>query len=108
MQNTLLFINSCFSIQPIDGTLTGTTTPGQSGPGSNGDEGVLHIPQTSKTGTSPSGHVDPQPPPSSTHMIKRVGDCHKGNRVGAIIWVLGLDVTSRLIGGGGSPTARLA
>ena len=75
-----------FSIQPIDGTLTGTTTPGQSGPGSNGDE---H--QTPKTGTSPSdsltpfpGHVDPQPPPSSTHMIKRVEDCHKGNRVGAI------------------------
>ena len=33
-------------------------------------------------------------------MIKRVGDCHKGNRVGAIIEVLGLDVTSRLIGGG--------
>ena len=24
-------------------TLTGTTTPGQSGPGSNGDEGVLHF-----------------------------------------------------------------
>ena len=53
---------------------------GQSGPGSNGDEGVLHIPQTSKTGTSPSdslmsfpGQEDPQPPPSSTHMIKRFG-----------------------------------
>ena len=67
-------------------------SPDQSGPGSNGDEGVFHIPQTSKTGTSPSdrvtsfpGHIDPQPPPSSTHMIKRVGACHKGNRVGAII-----------------------
>ena len=24
----------------------GTITPGQSGPGSNGDEGVLHIPRT--------------------------------------------------------------
>ena len=27
------------SILPIDGTLTGITTPGQSGPGSNGNEG---------------------------------------------------------------------
>ena len=26
-------------------TLTGTITPDQSGPGSNGDEGALHIPQ---------------------------------------------------------------
>ena len=34
------------SIWPIDGSLTGTTTLGQSGPGSNGNEGVLHIPQT--------------------------------------------------------------
>ena len=29
------------SIWPIDGTLTGITTLGQSGPGSNGNEGVL-------------------------------------------------------------------
>ena len=35
--------------------LSGATTPSQSGPGSNGNEGVLHIPQTSSiTGTSPS------------------------------------------------------
>ena len=32
------------SVWPIDGTLTGTTTLGQGGPGSNGNEGVLHIP----------------------------------------------------------------
>ena len=32
------------SIQPIDGTLTITTTPGQSGPRNNGNESVLHIP----------------------------------------------------------------
>ena len=31
------------SIQPIDGILPGTTTPGQSGDGSNGNEEVLHI-----------------------------------------------------------------
>ena len=30
----------------MDGTLTGTTTLSQSGPGSNGNEGVVHIPQT--------------------------------------------------------------
>ena len=41
-------------MEPIDGTLEGTNTPGQSGPGSSDDEGVLHIPQTSRTGTSPS------------------------------------------------------
>ena len=35
--------------------LSGATTPGQSGHGSDGNEGVLHIPQSSSTaGTSPS------------------------------------------------------
>ena len=43
------------SIQPIDRALSGATTPGQSGPGSDGNEGVLHIPQSSSiAGTSPS------------------------------------------------------
>ena len=37
------------------GTRTGTTNPLQSGPGSNGDEGVLHIHQAFRTGASPSG-----------------------------------------------------
>ena len=32
------------SIRHIDGTLTSITIPGQSGPESNGAEGVLHIP----------------------------------------------------------------
>ena len=31
----------------------GTTTPGQSEPGSNGNEGVIHTPQTFRTGASP-------------------------------------------------------
>ena len=35
------------TIWPIDGTLTSTTNPGQSGPGSNGNEGVFYIPQSS-------------------------------------------------------------
>ena len=42
------------SIWLIDRTLLDAYTPGQSGPGSNVNEGVLHIPQSSRTGTSPS------------------------------------------------------
>ena len=41
------------SIQPIDRALLVATIPGQSGPGSNGNEGVLHISQSpSITGAS--------------------------------------------------------
>ena len=39
---------SNISIWPIDNTLSGVTTPGQSEPGSNGNEGVLYISQSSK------------------------------------------------------------
>ena len=40
---------------PQIGPISGTTTPGQSGPGSDDNKGVLHIPQSSSiTGTSPS------------------------------------------------------
>ena len=40
---------------PLIGPLSGATTPGQSGPGSNGNEEVLRIPQISSiAGTSPS------------------------------------------------------
>ena len=42
------------SMWPIDRTWSGATTPGQSGPGSNGNEEVLHIPQSSKTRASTS------------------------------------------------------
>ena len=44
------------SIWPKDRTLSSATTLGQSGSGSNSNsnEGVLHIPQSSKTGASPS------------------------------------------------------
>ena len=46
------------SISLIDRTLSGATTPGQSVPGSDGNEGVLRIPQSpSITGTSPSDGV---------------------------------------------------
>ena len=45
------------SIWPIDRTLSDATTQGQSGPRSNGNEGVLHISQGSRTGASPSGSL---------------------------------------------------
>ena len=62
MSKTVLFqtiqfsINTEFSsIWPIDRTLSGATIPGQSGPGSNGNEGVLRILQSSSiTGISQS------------------------------------------------------
>ena len=48
------------SIWPIGSTLSGATTPGQSGPGRDGNEGILCIPQSfSITGTSPSDSLVP-------------------------------------------------
>ena len=38
-------------IQSINEFLTDTNPPGQSGPGSNGNEGVLHIPKAPKLET---------------------------------------------------------
>ena len=41
-------------IQPIDRAISGATIPGQTGPGSDGIEGVFNIPQNSSiTGISP-------------------------------------------------------
>ena len=62
MSKTFLFLKIQFSIGtqfssigPIDRTLSGSTSPCQSGPGSYGNEKVLHIPQRSSiTGNSPS------------------------------------------------------
>ena len=46
------------SFLPIDRTLSGATTPSQNGPGSDGNEGVLYIPQSSSiTGASLSDHL---------------------------------------------------
>ena len=45
------------SFWSIDGTLTGTSTLGQSRTGSNDNEGVLYSPQRSRTGASPSDAV---------------------------------------------------
>ena len=44
-------------IWPIDGTLTCATTPGQSGPESNGNEGILHITQSFRSRASISNAV---------------------------------------------------
>ena len=38
-------------------TLISTTTPGQSEPGNNGNEETFHIPQSSRSGASPSDAV---------------------------------------------------
>ena len=44
-QTVQFSISTQFSpIRPIDRTLSGAITPAQSGPGSDGNEGVLHIP----------------------------------------------------------------
>ena len=52
------------SIWPINWTLTGSTTLGLSGPGSNGNERVHQIPQYSKIGVSSSGGLNAYPGPS--------------------------------------------
>ena len=41
-------INFQIYIRTKDGTQTSTTSPGQSAPGSNGNEGLLHSPQSSR------------------------------------------------------------
>ena len=54
------------SIWPIDRTLSGATTPDQGGPRSDGNEGVLYIPQSSSiTWTSPSNCLVSYPGKSS-------------------------------------------
>ena len=50
------------SLWPIDRTLSGATTPDQSGPGHDRNEGVFHIPQSfSITGTSLSDYLVSNP-----------------------------------------------
>ena len=45
------------STWPINRTLTGTTIPGQSEPGSNDNEELIHTPQSSRTRASPPDAV---------------------------------------------------
>ena len=56
---TVLFVIVQFSINhlfaySLNVKLAGSTTPNQSGSGCNGNEGVLHITQSSNTGALPS------------------------------------------------------
>ena len=48
--------NNCLvPFNPLIGPLSGATTPGQSGPGCDGNKGILRIPQSSNfAGDSPS------------------------------------------------------
>ena len=45
---------SSSSMWPIDRTLSGTSTPSQSGPGSNGNELIPRVSQSTNTVPSPS------------------------------------------------------
>ena len=49
-----LFAHIVCSIWPIDRIQSDATTPCKSGPGCNGNEGVFHISQIFKAGTTPS------------------------------------------------------
>ena len=53
--HTVRWSNS--SIWLIDGTLSSVTTPSQSGRGSNGNDGILHVPQSSRIEASSSDCV---------------------------------------------------
>ena len=64
------------SIQSIDRALTGATTTGQSGPGSNGNEGVLLILQgPNNTGTLPSDCLASYPGHSFEVLPQRCSRC---------------------------------
>ena len=60
------------SIWPIDIILSGTTTPGQTGPWNNGNEGVLHILQIFKAGASPSDSLMPYPEHSGGALLRAI------------------------------------
>ena len=49
------------SIRLIDRTLSDAPPPGESEPATNGNEGVLHISQSSRFGTSPSDFLMSHP-----------------------------------------------
>ena len=57
------------SISPIGSNLSDAITPGQRGPASNDNEGIFHIPQTSKTEASLSDDFVSYP----GHMLGRGG-----------------------------------
>ena len=48
------FLGHSLNVKQFYRTLSGANTLSQNGPGSNGNEGVFHIPQSSMTEASPS------------------------------------------------------
>ena len=85
-QKTVLFQTIQFyismqfsSIWTKDRTLSGATTLGQCEPGSDGNEGLLHIPQdSSSTGTSPSDCLESYLWPlvgGSLTLLQRCSQC---------------------------------
>ena len=72
------------SIKPIDRALSGATTPGQRGLESNGNEGVLRIPQSSSiTGSSPLDYLVSYPLVEGLPLCReKVGVFNSPNRLG--------------------------
>ena len=66
---SVICLHTVCSSKSIDRTLLGVTTPGQSGPGSNGNERVFYIPQIFKAGTLPSDCLMSYP----GHLLVGVG-----------------------------------
>ena len=80
------------SIQPKDWALSGATIPGQNGPGSDGNEGVLCIPQSSSiTGTLQSDSLVLYPGHSlvgcyPSAEVQSVYPSRQGNQIRRIIF----------------------
>ena len=78
------------SIWPIDRILTGTTSHGLSGPGSNDNEGVIHVPIRYMSGASPSddlfSYLRHSVGEGSPRLCKgAVGVFYSPNRVGQLV-----------------------
>ena len=73
--HTVKWLNS--SIWPIDGTLIGTTTPDQNGPGSNANKRVLCIPWRSSNGTLQSDCLVSYRDPRGGGSLTRLKRCNR-------------------------------
>ncbi len=82
-------------IRPIDKTLSGATTSGQSGPGSNSNERVLWIPQSSNIiGTPPSdcfvsypGHsLGRSYPSAKMQLVYSTSPANWANEIAENVW----------------------
>ena len=85
------------SIWSIDRTLPGATTPGHSGLGSNGNEGVLHIPQISSiTETPPSDFLVSYPGHSFGGGSNPSAEVHSVYSTAPANWAIERDVLNTL------------